>query len=194
MLFIIQLLCFISYEVYKRCNLKKIQNYQINLIIICYAEELMKGFSDHFNRLLKDRLEGFGFQAVNLKSCISYDVLFRNERLWIGSSFDWRDQYLEIDLGHLYWFQDVMPRVIIIGNYSSYSNRFDPYAYAKKHGIEKALEILKDTIEDSIDVYEKHYSEILSARLDPSKMKYRKEFFSHLGKEVEDKELKKFLA
>ena len=154
----------------------------------------MKSFSDNFNKLLKKDLERLGFQSIKLKSCISYDVLFRNERLWIGASFDWRDQYLEIDLGHLYWFKDVMPRVIIIGNYSSYCSKVDPYEYAKEHGVKKALEALKNTIDHSIKVYEDHYAKILSSRLDSTKNRYPKEFFTHLGSEVKDSELKKYLA
>lgn len=154
----------------------------------------MSGFTKTFNNILKNKFESLGFKAISLKSCISYEVLFRNDRLWFGSSFDWRDQYLEMDLGHLYWFQDVMPRVIIIGNYSSYCRGFDPYDYGREYGIEKSLEFLNETIENSIKIYKEHYSKILSSRLDPSKMKYRKEFFSHLGKEVEDLELIKYLA
>jgi hypothetical protein len=97
-------------------------------------------------------------------------------------------------LGHLYWFQDVMPRVIVIGNYSSYCSQIDPYEYAREHGVEKALEVLKNTIDHSIEVYKNHYTKILTSRLDPTKMKYRKEFYSHLGKEVKDHELKQYLA
>ncbi len=154
----------------------------------------MKEFSENFNLLLKDKLTDLGFKAVKLNSCISYEVLFRNGRLWLGSSFDWRDQYLEIDLGHLYWFQDVMPRVIIIGDYSSYCGQIDPYKYAQKHGFQKALVALKDTIEKSIEIYKNHYDKILSSRLSPDKRNYRKEFFNHLGSEVKDNELKKYLA
>lgn len=72
---------------------------------------------------LKPKLIELGFAEINLDACISPEVLYKNGRLWFGASWDYRDLYLEVDLGHLYWFEDVMPRVIILGGYASYCSK-----------------------------------------------------------------------
>lgn len=75
------------------------------------------------DRILRVKLEELGFEEVRLKNCIKYEVLFRKDDIWFGTSWDERDQYLQLDLGHLYWMKDVIPRVIIAGDYSSFSSR-----------------------------------------------------------------------
>jgi len=77
------------------------------------------------DRILRVKLEELGFEEVMLKNCISYEVLFRKDDIWFGTSWDERDEYLELDLGHLYWVKDVLPRVMIAGHYSSFSSRVE---------------------------------------------------------------------
>jgi hypothetical protein len=43
--------------------------------------------------------------------------LFECQDRWFGASWDWRDLYLEIALGRLFRFRDVLPRVIVRGPY-----------------------------------------------------------------------------
>lgn len=146
-----------------------------------------------FSEILKPTLVNLGFTRVELKYCIHYEELWRKGRLWFGISLDWRDQYLEVSLGHLYWFRDVMPRVIILGEYSSYAN-FDPYNKFKIDGLDKTLEALSTSLKPSLEVYKNHYSEILQSKLQPKKAKYAKEFILALGEEVSEEELKEYYA
>ncbi len=74
---------------------------------------------------LQPKLKQLGFKEIKLKDCMRPEVLYNKERIWFGSSWDYRDQYLDLSLGHLYWFKDVMPRVIVLGNYKSYTNKIE---------------------------------------------------------------------
>jgi hypothetical protein len=76
-----------------------------------------------FNTILKPKLEESGFTRVNLKGCMCPEYLYNNGRLWFDLSWDWRDRYLEVGLGHLHWFKDVMERVVVVGDYSCYMNQ-----------------------------------------------------------------------
>jgi hypothetical protein len=149
--------------------------------------------TDAFRQTLKPTLETHGFSRVELESCIHPEELWRRDRLWLGASFDWRDQYFEIALGHLYWFRDVMPRVIVLGEYSSYAS-FDPYERFKSDGLGKTLRAVSESFANSLKVYDTRYPEILQARLQPKNSKYAKEFVLNLGEEVKDEELGKHFA
>ncbi|OIQ90478.1 hypothetical protein GALL_276170 [mine drainage metagenome] len=71
-----------------------------------------------FDRLLRPILLKLEFEEVRLKNCMRPEFLFRRDRVWFSLSWDWRDQYLEVCLGRLVWFEDVMPRVVVLGDYS----------------------------------------------------------------------------
>lgn len=133
-----------------------------------------------------------GFQEVVLKDCIHPEVLFNNGRLWFGGSWDYRDQYLELDLGHLYWFKDFMPRVIVLGDYGSYSSQVKSLLGDAPNYIRKVAEVVRDSIEKAIETYNLRYDEILAESKNPKNLKYRKEFFSHLGMEVSKEEVAAF--
>lgn len=148
---------------------------------------------DIFDKTLKPTLKKLGFERIQLKSCIHPEELWRNGRLWFAASFDWRDQYLEVSLGHLYWFRDVMPRVIVLGDFSSYV-KFDPYDQFKRDGLDKTLIEIQESFDHALGVYRSRYPEILHARLHPKKSKYIKEYLLALGEEVTDEELKEYIA
>jgi hypothetical protein len=154
---------------------------------------MQSGLKSAFSAILAPTLIKNGFQRVQLKGCIHYEELWRNDRIWFGVSYDIRDQYLEINLGHLYWFRDVMPRVVILGHYGSYVH-FNPDAKLSKEGLSKTLESVRDTFESSITVYRIRYNEILQAKLHPKKAKYVKEYSLALGQEVKEEELKPFIS
>ena len=149
-------------------------------------------FQKEIQNTLTPKLEALGFEEVSLKDCIHPEVLFNKDRLWFGASWDYRDQYLEVDLGHLYWFQDVMPRVIILGNYSTYCSRLKSLPPDADNYLKRVAESVRDSIEDAMAVYNKRYDEILATSKNPKNLKYRAEFFSHLGSEVSRDELAKF--
>jgi hypothetical protein len=146
-----------------------------------------------FDQILKPVLDKHGFCRVELKSCIHEEQLWRNGRLWFGVSLDWRDQYFEAYLGHLYWFRDVIPRVIILGEYSSYAN-FDPYKLFRSDGLVKTLEAIAQTFDQALKKYDRYYDDILKSKLQPKKTKYAKEYIMALGEEVKEQELQKYYA
>jgi hypothetical protein len=109
---------------------------------------LSSAYKHVINRVLRPKLLALGFSEVRLKDCISYEALFRKDDLWFGTSWDWRDRYLELDIGHLYWLRDVMPRVVIAGNYASFSSRVkrvdaDASDYLEQiaHAVAESLEV-----------------------------------------------------
>jgi hypothetical protein len=151
------------------------------------------GLRKDFNSILKPKLIEEGFRRIDLDGCIKDEELWRKGRLWFGCSFDWRDQYFETDLGHLYWFRDVMPRVVILGRYSSYAS-FDPTKRFHEIGLIPTLEEIRDSLGDALIKYEENYNDILRNHLQPKKGKYVKEFFAAFGEEVKDVELQKFIS
>lgn len=107
------------------------------------------------DRLLRKKLGELEFKEVKLDACISYEALFRRNDVWFGTSWDWRDQYLDLDFGHLYWMKDVMPRVFIAGNYSSFCSQVK--RLEKKMG-EKYLEDVANTVAASLEAALEKYT------------------------------------
>jgi len=141
--------------------------------------------------LLKPTLTELGFEEVNLKNCISEEVLFRKGRLWFGTSWDYRDRYMEMSLGHLFWFKDVMPRVIVIGNYTSYVSEVGKLVESDNDYLKKVVNTVSRTIGKAVTVYEKKYEHILSGHIN-KRSKYSGVFLEHLGEEVKYEELSEF--
>ena len=76
-------------------------------------------FSEAFHKLLKPVLAGLGFRRIlPPHGWTAPAELFESHNRWFGSSWDWRDAYLEVSLGRLFQYRDVNPRVIIQGPYS----------------------------------------------------------------------------
>ena len=121
------------------------------------------------------------------------EVLYRNNKLWLSTSWDWRDRYLDIDLGHLHWFKDVMPRFIVLGNYSSYSNEPNKLKESDEHYLENVANTIANTIETAIKTYNESYEQIIESYL-KKRNKYSTVFKNHLGSEVRDEELSKYKA
>lgn len=143
--------------------------------------------------ILQPMLLSFGFIEVELSSCISYEALYRRGRQWFGTSFDYRDQYIEVDLGHLYWFKDVMPRVIVMGEYAAFCD-FSPDHILKTEGVESVLNHVRDSFGAALETYKEVYDQVLNKCLRPPKGKYRKEYVLMLGHEVKDDELERFYS
>jgi hypothetical protein len=154
---------------------------------------MQKDMTPDFFAILQPTLESLDFKRVRLKSCIFYEELWRNGRLWFGCSFDVRDQYLEVSLGHLYWFRDVMPRVIILCDYSSFCG-CRPERELRSHGLQTALLAIRDSFDTAITAYKEHFDDILERQLQNKHARYSKEFFAALGQEVNDADLQKYTA
>jgi hypothetical protein len=107
------------------------------------------------NRLLP-HLQQRGFTQITLRDCMRPEVLYRRENLWLGTSWDWRDEILEASLGTLYWVKDVVPRVYVIGRYESYCPEFRSIKTNAPAFEEVVSEFFKATIEQAIVHRELH--------------------------------------
>jgi hypothetical protein len=145
------------------------------------------------DRILKPKLVALGFKEVKLKDCMKPEVLYRNNNLWFSTSWDWRDRYLDIDLGRLHWFKDVMPRFIVIGDYSSYSNEIVKIKESDEDYLEKVVIAIANTIENAIAIYNERYDQNVTIYIEKIN-KYSTVFKSHLGSEVRDEELADYKA
>ena len=107
-----------------------------------------------FKKILEPKLEELGFTRVNLKDCMCPTYLYTNGRLWFELSWDWRDRYLEVSLGHLCWFKDVMPRVVVIGDYSFYESQITYDAIDRIGDESEVLRVISSSLSNSITKYE----------------------------------------
>jgi len=123
--------------------------------------------------------------AMMGSSCMQPLLLYRRGRLWFGASYDERDQCLELELGHLYWFRDVMPRVIILGNLSQYGIHC-PNDGPSTEQINNCLFDVAENFERALAEYSTRHHEILDRHLHPPQRKYTKEYLSCLQTEVQD--------
>lgn len=149
-------------------------------------------FGKEMGIALEPKLKALGFHRVVLNGCIHPEVLFNRGRLWFGSSWDSRDRYLELELGHLFWFKDVMPRVVVLGDYANHGPQIE--ALAQEADLKKISEFARDTVESAIEDYGRRYGAQLAARKNPEDPKYQEEFLRHLGREVAKDELSAFMA
>lgn len=133
-----------------------------------------------------------GFASIHLKSCMRPEVLYRRGRLWFGASYDVRDQYLDLNLGHLYWFRDVMPRVIILGDLSQYGIQC-PKDSAGPEQVKNSLADTAANFERTVARYADEYPAILERHLHPPKRKYSREYLACLQTEVQDGELADYI-
>jgi len=149
-------------------------------------------FCQALDRILRPKLESLGFKEVVLKDCIQPEFLFNRDELWFGASFDYRDRYLSVELGRLYWFQDVMPRVIVLGDYGDYCPAIKSISLNNEESFTALASAIRDTLADAIRIYSDRYDEILAARKNPTTLKYRREFFMHLGNQVSVDDVARF--
>jgi hypothetical protein len=153
-----------------------------------------RGFDKKFQSLLFPKLEELGFTQVSLKDCMHPEYLFKNGRLWFELSWDWRDRYLDVALGHLHWFKDVMPRVVVIGDYSSYKREITFKAIDTIGSESKVMEIIANSLEQSILIYREHYTDIFEGFRKSRAISRGINIDDYIGKEVTSNELIKFEA
>ena len=104
--------------------------------------EYEKDFEQQFENKIVPILKQLNAKKINhIQNWINPRYLyFLNKSIWFSCSYDWRDSLLEADIGRLYSFRDVMPRIVIIGNYE-----FFLYELLEMNIIEKE-EIMKFNI------------------------------------------------
>jgi hypothetical protein len=110
------------------------------------------------DRVLLATLTELNFRPVKLRDSISYEVLFRKDDLWFGTSWDLRDRYLDLDFGHLYWMKDVMPRVIITGHYSSFCDDVKRLDESRSDYLDVVVATVAASLADAVEKYRKNPS------------------------------------
>lgn len=174
-----------------------ISNAQKNMTNMQQSEEIFKKI---FNEKLIKKLVGLGFQEIKIKDdWIHPAFLFEKNGIWFGASWDYRDMILEIDLGKLYFFEDVMPKVIIRGSYNVYLKikgiitkemqdfvKFEDFFEFKFNEVTDTI----DEILENIETYlAKEQEYIIKLNSDKKGRKRLREYFSHLGKETRKEDL-----
>lgn len=75
-------------------------------------------FERTFEQTVAPVLFGLGFREVRPPhDWIAPTKLFESENRWFGASWDPRELYLDVALGQLFRFRDVLPRAIVRGHY-----------------------------------------------------------------------------
>jgi len=151
-------------------------------------------FDQILRKILKPILKELGFKQVKLKGIMCPEYLFTNGSVWFSLSWDWRDQYLDVSLGKLFWFKDVMERVVVIGDYSNYDERIT-YSAMSTLGSDIAIfEAIASSLKGALNAYNEKYSEFYQDfRVSRSK-RGGINIDEYIGEEVELSELQKYKA
>jgi hypothetical protein len=158
------------------------------------ADSSTSQFSSSFDLILQPVLSGLGFDRVLLKDCMRPEYLYRKDGLWLGVSWDYRDRYLEVSLGRLHWFSDVMPRVVVIGDYSKYEPGITPDAIRKPQDTDRVMRKIAETLESAIEEFGRNYASIFQDfRVSRSRVR-NIDIDRFIGPAVKDSELAEFLA
>ena len=118
------------------------------------------------------------------------ELLYRKGRLWFATSYDWRDGVLEIDLGALHKFMDVMPRFIVHGRYADHVPALSELVHTDDDYLYRSVSLVAETIEDVLDGIQQG-----TLTTDPKpgeSKKYWREYIAHLGPEVDEGDLAGF--
>lgn len=150
-------------------------------------------FEKEVKSILQPKLFSLGFEKIKKKEhWIFPKFLYEHNDIWFGTSWDWRDHYLEIDLGKLFFFKDVLPRAIIIGtiNIDDISSRelkqFDSYEKYFQDIFTKVV----SSLDEKIRLFDVEYLKAFDqkTRIDENSSKkekqYRRIFVDHLGKQL----------
>jgi hypothetical protein len=122
--------------------------------------KLSDAFSTSFEEVLQPVLVDLGFVEVKLKDCMRPEYLFRNGRIWFSLSWDCRDQYFDASLGHLFWFRDVMPRVVVIGDFHHWDRTVRWNSIRSEADIQKIFAGIKEALPRAVDQLEIEYPRI----------------------------------
>ena len=112
-------------------------------------------YKDIFEKRLLPKMESLGFERIYLRDCMWPEVLLRKGDLWFGTSWDYRDQYLELNIGGLYWLKDVMPRVVVLGEYSDHCAAIKRMAPSAENYLKEVLALVEGTIKQVLQSPEK---------------------------------------
>ncbi len=150
-------------------------------------------FEQEVKRILQPKLFSLGFERIKIKDHWIYPTfLYEQDDIWFGTSWDWRDTYLEIDLGRLFFFKDVLPRVIIIGTIeiadiqSRNARTIEDY---EKY-FQDVFSQVSASLEDKIGMFDAQFPEAferktkITEKSSKKERQYRRIFLEHLGKQM----------
>ncbi len=150
-------------------------------------------FQQEVQRILQPKLLSFGFERIKIKDHWIYPTfLYEHNDIWFGTSWDWRDNYLEVDLGRLFFFKDVLPRAIIVGTInidemlSSESKQFEGYEKYFQGIFTKIVEDLDEKVRLFDVQYPKAFEQKtkIDENFSKKEKQYRRIFVEHLGKQL----------
>jgi len=150
-------------------------------------------FKNEVKNNFQPKLFSLGFERIKIEENWIYPTfLYEHNDIWFGTSWDWRDNYIEIDLGRLFFFKDVLPRVIIIGTInidemlSNESKQFEGY---EKY-FQSIFGKVAVSLDEKIRLFDVQYPEAFEqkTRIDENssekEKQYRRIFVEHLGKQL----------
>ena len=155
---------------------------------------ISKDFDKTFIDVLEPELTRLGFNRVRLDHCMRPEYLYQKDRLWFSTSWDWRDRYFDANLGHLFWFKDVMPRVVIIGDYSSYDREIKWDSIKSEGDIQKTLSRIAETLSSAMIKYESYYTDIFQDFRVSRGRRNGINIDEYIGKEVDEESLRQYMA
>lgn len=150
-------------------------------------------FEQEVKRILQPKLFSLGFERIKIKDNWIYPrFLYEHSDIWFGTSWDWRDNYLDVDLGRLFFFKDVLPRVIIIGTINIddilVGNLITIEDYEKY--FQEMFAKVADSLDKKIKMFDAQYSQAFArkTKIDKKSSKeerqYQREFLRLLGKQM----------
>ena|SRR5215207_3206428 len=150
-------------------------------------------FDQAVKQILQPKLFSLGFDRIKIKENWIYPIfLYENNDIWFGTSWDWRDNYLEIDLGRLFLFKDVLPRIIILGTINIEESRIgsskDFEGYDKY--FRNMLTEVGESLDERVPRFEAEYPEAykrrtkIDANASQEEKQFREQFLRHLGKQM----------
>ncbi len=144
-------------------------------------------------KFLRPTLIENGFHEIRLINLIKPEILYRKNDLWFGTSWDRRDQYLDISLGHLYWFKDFMPRIVVVGDYSSYSHEIDRLKKTNEDFLKSVVSKIGETLPDAMEIYKDRYNLIFEGYI-KKRSRLVDNFEEYLIGKATDQSLNKYWA
>ena len=151
-------------------------------------------FEQNFRDILSPILNNLGFKRVKLKKIICDEYLYNIGEIWFSLSWDYRDQYLDVSLGKMFWFKDVMERVVVIGDYSNYDEKIT-YSAMSTLGSDIAIfEAIALSLKDALKTYNEKYQEIYQDFRVSRSNRGGINIDEYIGAEVKLSDLQKFRA
>jgi hypothetical protein len=144
-----------------------------------------------FEKILRPTLERLEFREITLKDCMRPEYLFHRDRSWFALSWDWKDQYLEVCLGRLFWFRDVMPRVVVIGDYSHWDGAITWSAIRSGSDFEAVYGRIGSSLPNAVSRVEAEFPGLLS---EFKRTRDRVPMDDYIGQEATLDSLKKYRA